>query len=83
MLHILTDKREAVIKDGNQERFVFEKGEDITVPCKPTHPDVVMSLKRTTQLAIGNISSVNQQHRKWRQLNGSTISFNIMLRYLF
>jgi hypothetical protein len=55
-----TDKREAVYKDGNQERFVIEKGEDATVPCKPTHPNVVMSLKRTTQLVVGSLPPVNQ-----------------------
>ncbi|XP_046457985.1 vascular endothelial growth factor receptor 1-like [Daphnia pulex] len=49
------NKREAVYKDGNQERFVIEKGEDATVPCKPTHPNVVMSLKRTTQLVVGSL----------------------------
>ena len=53
------DKKEAVIKDGNQERFIFDKGEDINVPCKPTHPDVVISLKRTTQLTIEILPSVS------------------------
>ncbi|KAI9559363.1 hypothetical protein GHT06_016152 [Daphnia sinensis] len=55
------NRRDAVIMEEELVKFRFEMGEDVLIPCNPTHPDVNVQLKRSPQLVIGQLSKEELQ----------------------
>ncbi|XP_057369375.1 vascular endothelial growth factor receptor 2-like [Daphnia carinata] len=55
------NRRDAVVMEDELVKFRFDIGEEVLIPCNPTHPDVVVQLKRSPQLALGQLSKEELQ----------------------
>jgi hypothetical protein len=58
-----TDRKNLVFNSDGGDKFTVKHGRRAEIPCKPTHPDVRVTLKRNNLFAVEILSKVSSNQK--------------------